>query len=335
MSYQGILMEMVNVSKVFKGQDERVHALKNINLRVCAGEIYGIVGMSGAGKSTLIRCMNGLDTPTEGDVFFRGQSIPQMDKYTLMDTRRKIAMIFQQFNLFHQSTVAENVAYPLLISGMKKKEALERATSLLDLVSLADKRNAYPSQLSGGQKQRVAIARALASNPEILLCDEATSALDPMTTQSILDLLQSINRNLGITIILITHEMAVIRQICTKVAILDKGQVVEEGDVDTVFKQTKSEAGKRLFGILSDSPEEDPQEPALRIVFEGLKRSEPIIARMAQQTGFEANILSANMKSIGGKTYGQMLIERPQDSAIADQMTAYLRSFDLVVEEVN
>ena len=224
-----------------------VHALSNISLTIDKGDIYGIIGMSGAGKSTLIRCLNRLDTPTDGQIFIDGENILAMSKQQLRQTRRRMAMIFQQFNLLMQKSVARNVRYPLEIAGVPKKQANERVIELLKIVGLEDKASAYPAQLSGGQKQRVAIARALASDPEMLLCDEATSALDPMTTQSILSLLQKINRELGITVVLITHEMAVIRQICNKVAILDGGKLAEQGTVDDVFMHTKSAAGRLAF----------------------------------------------------------------------------------------
>ena len=239
-----------------------VHALSNISLTIDKGDIYGIIGMSGAGKSTLIRCLNRLDTPTDGQIFIDGENILAMSKQQLRQTRRRMAMIFQQFNLLMQKSVARNVRYPLEIAGVPKKQANERVIELLRIVGLEDKAGAYPAQLSGGQKQRVAIARALASDPEMLLCDEATSALDPMTTQSILSLLQKINRELGITVVLITHEMAVIRQICNKVAILDGGKLAEQGTVDDVFMHTKSAAGRRLFGILPDQEEIPPQRPS-------------------------------------------------------------------------
>jgi D-methionine transport system ATP-binding protein len=291
--------------------------------------------MSGAGKSTLIRCMNRLDTPSGGDVLYKGQSILNMNQNDLIATRRKVSMIFQQFNLFMQRTVGKNVRYPLELSGVPAKEAEERVRELLKIVDLEDKINAYPSQLSGGQKQRVAIARALANSPEVLLCDEATSALDPMTTQSILSLLQDINQRLGITIVIITHEMAVIRQICTRVAILDGGRVAEEGPVDEVFMHTRSDAGRRLFGILPETPDEDPGVPALRIVFDGAAREKPVIANLIKESGVLVNILSANMKHLGGKMYGQMLIETPEDEQAKLLVTQYLSKQGLTVKEVN
>ncbi|NLZ89157.1 MAG: ATP-binding cassette domain-containing protein [Clostridiales bacterium] len=329
------LIEINGLSKTFRTADGQVDALDDVHLTIHEGDIYGIVGMSGAGKSTLIRCINRLDTPTSGDVLLRGQSILRMNEQQLISARRKMSMIFQQFNLFMQRTVAGNVRYPLEISGVPKAAANQRVSELLDIVGLGDKANAYPAQLSGGQKQRVAIARALASNPEVLLSDEATSALDPMTTQSILSLLSDINRRLGITIILITHEMAVIRQICTRVAILDGGKLVEEGAVDEVFMHTKSLAGKRLFGILPETPDEDPDVPSLRIVFDGSSAEQPIIANLVREHGVMVNILSANIKHLGGKTYGQMLIEMPKELGQVRLITDYLTRPGLTVKEVN
>ncbi|MDD4081438.1 MAG: ATP-binding cassette domain-containing protein [Eubacteriales bacterium] len=329
------LIEIIKLSKVFSDAENRVVALNDISLTVHEKEIYGIVGMSGAGKSTLIRCINRLDTPNAGQVLYRGRDILAMDRRQLLSTRRKMGMIFQQFNLLMQRTVGQNVRYPLEIAGVKHAQANARVRELLDIVGLQDKLNAYPAQLSGGQRQRVAIARALASNPEVLLCDEATSALDPMTTQSILTLLQDINQRLGITIVLITHEMAVIRQICNRVAILDGGQVVEEGNVDEVFVHTQSEAGKRLFGILPEAPDEDPEQPALRIVFDGASAEKPIMANLIREHGILINILSANIRHLGGKSYGQMLIEMPAELEEKLTVVAYLESQGMTVKEVN
>ncbi len=319
--------------KVYPVPGGELVALDNIHLSIHKGDIYGIIGMSGAGKSTLIRCLNRLDTPSEGQVFIDGQNILAMNAQELRQTRRRMGMIFQQFNLLMQKTVARNVRYPLEIAGVPAKEANERVKELLKIVGLEEKAAAYPSQLSGGQKQRVAIARALASSPEMLLCDEATSALDPMTTQSILELLKEINQKMGITVVLITHEMAVIRQICNKVAILDFGKLVEEGTVDDVFLHTKSAAGRRLFGIL---PQEDitPPQPALRIVFDGEAVEQPIISRLVRDCGADVNILSADMRQLNQKIYGQMLIGKPEDAAQQKRIVEYLEKAGLTVEEV-
>ena len=327
-------IEIRGLSKIYPIPGGEVQALTNINLTIEKGDIYGIIGMSGAGKSTLIRCLNRLDTPTDGQILIDGENILAMDKKQLRATRRRMAMIFQQFNLLMQKNVARNVRYPLEIAGVPKKQANERVMELLRIVGLEDKANAFPAQLSGGQKQRVAIARALASDPEMLLCDEATSALDPMTTQSILALLQKINQELGITVVLITHEMAVIRQICNKVAILDGGHLAEEGTVDEVFMHTKSAAGRRLFGILPEQ-EELPQQSAIRIVFDGESAEQPVISKLVKEIGLDVNILSADIRQLNQKVYGQMMIARPDDPFELQQVMEYLRSEGMTVEEVH
>ncbi|MBR4068565.1 MAG: ATP-binding cassette domain-containing protein [Clostridia bacterium] len=327
-------IQIKGLCKVYQIPGGEVHALQNINLTIEKGDIYGIIGMSGAGKSTLIRCLNRLDTPTDGQVLIDGQNVLAMSKKDLLQTRRRMAMIFQQFNLQMQKTVARNVRYPLEIAGVPKKEADARVMELLRIVGLEEKAKAYPAQLSGGQKQRVAIARALAGDPEMLLCDEATSALDPMTTQSILALLQKINQEMGITVVLITHEMAVIRQICNKVAILDGGKLAEEGSVDDVFMHTKSAAGRRLFGILPDQ-EEVPPQPAIRIVFDGSTAGQPIISKLVKDLGMEVNILSADVRQLNGKSFGQMMIARPEDPTDVKRVMEYLRDAGMTVEEVH
>ena len=332
------MLKLVNVCKTFYSDGKEFDAVKNVSLEIQKGEIFGIIGLSGAGKSTLIRCMNRLETPTSGDILVDGESILAMHGKQLRNLRKRVTMIFQQFNLLMQKTVARNVRYPLELAGVPKAKANARVRELLEIVGLTDKANAYPGQLSGGQKQRVAIARALASDPEVLLCDEATSALDPMTTQSILSLLQDINRRLGITIVIITHEMAVIRQICTHVAILDGGSVAEEGSVDEVFTHTKSEAGRRLFGFVSDHtqpPEIDAPMPMLRIIFDGMKINEPVISELSLRTGIAMNILHADVDLLGGKRYGQMTIERPAKDEDAQLLIDTLTREGVVVQEVN
>ena len=329
------LLKLVNVTKTFYSDGKEFDAVKNVSLEIKKGEIFGIIGLSGAGKSTLIRCMNRLETPTSGDILIDGESILKMRGKQLIQLRKKVTMIFQQFNLLMQRTVAKNVRYPLELAGVPRAKANQRVRELLEIVGLSDKADNYPAQLSGGQKQRVAIARALASDPEVLLCDEATSALDPMTTQSILSLLQDINRRLGITIVIITHEMAVIRQICTRVAILDGGHIAEEGSVDEVFVHTRSAAGKRLFGILPENDEEDrPPVPALRIVFDGGLENQPVIADLVKQCDVEVNILSANIRRLNDKPYGQMLIEMPRDDAARRKIVDFLNAKGLTVKEV-
>ena len=331
------MIRLENVSKVFDAGRSDVHALNSVSLDIQPGSIQGIIGFSGAGKSTLVRCINLLEKPTSGRVFVEGRELTAMAEKELRGVRRKIGMIFQHFNLMRSRTVLSNVAFPLKGSGLSKAQKQEKVMQLLRLVGLEDRANAYPAQLSGGQKQRVAIARALASDPKVLLCDEATSALDPQTTRDILRLLKDLNRELGITIVIITHEMAVIRQICTHVAILDGGQVAEEGSVDDVFTHTRSEAGRRLFGFVSDysaPPEIDAPVDMLRIVFDGMKINEPVISEFSQKTGIAMNILHADINLLNGKRYGQMTIERPKKDADAQLLIDTLTKEGIKVQEV-
>lgn len=329
------MIELKHLTKHFETQAGTVAALEDISLSIADGDIFGVIGMSGAGKSTLVRCINLLERPDSGSVVVNGQDMQQLSPAALRAARRDIAMIFQQFNLLMQRTCLKNICFPLELAGRPKAEAETRARQLLELVGLPDKADAYPAQLSGGQKQRIAIARALATDPKVLLCDEATSALDPNTTHSILQLIQQINRELGITVVVITHEMAVIRQICTRVAILDGGHIAEEGSVDEVFVHTRSAAGKRLFGILPENEDEDrPPVPALRIVFDGGMENQPVIADLVKQCNVEVNILSANIRRLNDKPYGQMLIEMPRDDAARRKIVDFLNAKGLTVKEV-
>ncbi len=336
MSDKTVQIKIENLSKIYQIPGGTVKALDHISLDIHKGDIYGIIGMSGAGKSTLIRCINKLDVPTDGNVYFNGENILAMDRQQLLSMRKKMAMIFQSFNLLMQRSVSGNIRYPLELAGVPKEEAAARVKELLAIVGLESKANVYPAQLSGGQKQRVAIARALACNPEVLLCDEATSALDPMTTQSILELLRDINDRLGITVVIITHEMAVIRQICNKVAILDDGKLAEHGDVDSVFINTKSKAGRRLFGIISDEQVIHPTNiPYFRIVFDGEKSTnEPIISKLSREIGVDVNILAADIKRLNKKIYGQLMIDIPQDVSQQRMVKDYLKRLDIKIEEV-
>jgi len=334
MPEQTEMIRIEGLKKVYGTGAGAVTALDGINLSILKGDIHGIIGMSGAGKSTLIRCVNRLDTPTEGRILIDGRDILAMNSKDLRATRKRVSMIFQQFNLLMQKTVARNVRYPLEIAGVPRNKANERVKELLEIVGLSHKADAYPAQLSGGQKQRVAIARALASNPEVLLCDEATSALDPMTTQSILALLKDINERLGITIVVITHEMAVIRQICNRVTIIDGGHIVEEGTVDEVFTHTRSAAGRRLFGVINEEAAETPRS-AVRIVFDGDQTDEPALANFIIKTGMPVNILSADVRMLKGKQYGQMLLSMPESYADRDKLVTGLREMGLTVEEVH
>ncbi len=332
------MIEIQNLSKTFPTSDGTVEALKNITLTIPDGEIYGIIGMSGAGKSTLVRSINLLEHPTEGRILIDGTDLTQLSEPELRAARRNITMIFQGFNLLMQRNCQKNVCFPMELAGVKRSEAMKRAAELLELVGLGDKRKAYPSQLSGGQQQRVAIARALATHPKILLCDEATSALDPQTTQSILSLIRDIHDKLGITVIVITHQMSVVEQICTRVAILDNGEVAEEGEVSKVFTSPRSKAAKRL--VYPDGYELSvahfDEGGVLRVVFNGAKATmAPMIAQMAIDCGIAASILTASTKSIGDKAYGNMILGIPGGAEAMRRATQYLKAIpDILVEEV-
>lgn len=323
---------MENVSKEFQVKGEKVLAVKQVNLEIEKGEIYGIIGFSGAGKSTLVRCMNLLEVPT-GAVYFEDVNLLSVSAKQLRKYRQKIGMIFQQFNLLEQKDVIDNICYPLLIAGVSKKKARERAIELLELVELSDKEHAYPAQLSGGQKQRVAIARALATNPEVLLCDEATSALDPMTTRAILELLKEINQKLGVTIVVITHEMRVVEQICDRVAVMSQGEIVEEGTVRDVFLNPKSDTAKKLILPDSSKPQEIGTHKILRIAFDGQSSFEPVISKLTMECNTMINILGANTENIGGRAYGQMLIELPDDTEAVHKIKKYLKAQGIYFEE--
>ena len=337
------LIELQNVCKEFTQDDLKIQALNDINLSIEENDIYGIIGMSGAGKSTLVRCLNYLEKPTSGTVIIDGEKLGSLSEKQLREKRGSIAMIFQHFNLLMQKTVIENVMFPLKIKGVKKTDAKAKAMEYLKTVGLEDKAKAFPSQLSGGQKQRVAIARALACDPKILLCDEATSALDPQTTESILSLLKEINKNTGITIVIITHQMSVVETICNKVAIIDNGNLVETGLVTDVFTNPKSAAAKKLiFG----GSEEDMQSykniekipekgKTVRIVFSDNSSFEPVVADLILQFNTPVNILYANTKDVGGLAKGDMVITLPEDKHMQVDMIEFLKEKGLEVQEVS
>ncbi|MCI7528693.1 MAG: ATP-binding cassette domain-containing protein [Oscillospiraceae bacterium] len=332
------MIEIKNLSKTFKTADSSLDALKNVSLTINDGDIYGVIGMSGAGKSTLVRCINMLERPTEGQILIDGVDMGSLSSKQLRDARRNITMIFQGFNLLMQRNCLKNICFPLELEGMKKEDAKKRALELLEIVGLPDKAKAYPAQLSGGQQQRIAIARALATNPKVLLCDEATSALDPNTTHSILNLIRDINKKLGITVIIITHQMSVVEETCNRVAILDNGTVVEQGEVSTVFAHPQSAAAKRLvFPDASDeifAPASD--EHRIRVVFNGaFATNTPLITKMAIDEGIAANILAASTRCIGDKVYGNMLLGIPGGDSELERASKYLQSMpDILVEEV-
>lgn len=328
------MIELVELGKEFQSKDNTVKALENINLAIYEGEIFGIIGLSGAGKSTLVRCMNFLERPTEGSVFFDGADLAHLSKRELLKARQSMGMIFQQFNLLMQRTAVGNICFPLEIAGMAKKDARKRALELLEVVGLSDKAGAYPSQLSGGQKQRIAIARALATNPKILLCDEATSALDPTTTRSILSLLKEINRNLGITVIIITHEMKVIEEICNRVAIIDQSHIAEVGEMEEVFVRPKSKIAKQLIFSKDTHIDSFVGENKCRIIFDGRTSFEPVIANMILECKTPVNILFADTKDIDGKAFGQMVIQLPDEELSRKRIFAYLNTNRIPHEEV-
>ena len=332
------MIKIENLSKTFHTADGSVEALKNVSLDIADGDIFGIIGMSGAGKSTLVRCINLLERPDEGTVTIDGTDLGELNKKQLRFLRREVTMIFQGFHLLMQRTCLKNVCFPLELAGYSRQDAQKRAKELLETVGLLDKANAYPSQLSGGQQQRVAIARALATNPKVLLCDEATSALDPTTTNSILELIQEINQKTGITVVVITHQMSVVEKICRHVAILDGGEVAEQGEVTEVFSHPRSEAAKRLVYPESDAPDVSGVSGRLiRIVFNGAEAANtPIIARMASERGIAASIVYASTKSIGGKAYGQMLLALPDNDSVVTAAIGFLTEIKgIIAEEVN
>ena len=318
------MIELRNLNKTFHTQDGALTALDDINLTVQDGEIFGIIGLSGAGKSTLVRCMNLLERPTHGEVLVDGQDLMKLSPAGLRDVRRNIGMVFQSYNLLEQRTVLRNVLYPLELTHEDRRTARTRAMQLLELVGLADRASAYPAQLSGGQKQRVAIARALATNPHYLLCDEATSALDPTTTDSILALLQTINRTLGVTVVVITHEMAVVDRICHRVAVIDNSRIVEMGAVDAIFANPRSDIARELILPHVKVAATVRGGAHVRLAFNGESTYKQLVSALILETGVPVSILFADTRDIGGKTYGQILLELPGEDRLAQRVTAWL-----------
>lgn len=326
------IIEIADLEKRFTSKNGEVYALRGVNLTIRKGDIFGIIGKSGAGKSTLVRCINMLERPTGGSVLFEGRDMCRLSAAELRTARRSMGMIFQQFNLLMQRTAEENVCFPLELAGVKKPEARKRAGELLDMVGLANRRAAYPSQLSGGQKQRVAIARALASNPKVLLCDEATSALDPATTDSILALIKDINQRLGITAVIITHEMSVIEKICSHVAILNRGGIAETGAVQEVFFHPRTEEARLL--VIPEPLQQMPHDRMYRLIFNGRSSFEPIIGNMVLECGCPVNIMFADTRDIGGTAYGQMVLQLPDDAAVRERILAFAEARGLMLEEM-
>ena len=318
------IIELKSLYKTFGAGENQVNALKNVSVSVEKGDIFGIIGLSGAGKSTLVRCINLLERPDRGSVLFAGQDLMELKEKELRAQRRKISMIFQSFNLLEQRTALDNICFPMELTGVPKKQARAKARELLETVGIPDKAESYPVQLSGGQTPRLAIARALASDPEVLLCDEATSALDPKTTGQILSLLQKINRERGITVIIITHQMSVIEQICNRVAILDSGEVAEIGTVESVFSNPKSKAGRRLVSPAVAEPALTWDIPVARIAFNGGASEEPVFAELIQKTGASLSILGAATRNVDGKAFGTMLVSLPRDEGKKREILEFL-----------
>ena len=320
------MIELKNLRKTYRTANREIVALDGISLTIRDGEIFGIIGLSGAGKSTLVRCINLLEEPTGGEVIIDGQSLTKLPRRELLKLRRQIGMIFQGFNLLEQRNVIGNICFPLEIAGVKRKDAETRARELLKLVGLEDRGESYPSQLSGGQKQRVAIARALATRPKYLLCDEATSALDPNTTRQILDLLKEINGKLGVTIVVITHEMRVIDRICDSVAVIDSSHIAELGKVSEVFTNPRSKIARDLIVPKDSSAISTEGGRRIRLTFNGEeKTNEPFISRMVLECGAPVNILFADTRYFEGVLHGHMVIELPNDAREAEKLITWLK----------
>lgn len=339
------MIKLNNITKIFTLPDKKLTALDNVSLHVPKGQICGVIGASGAGKSTLIRCVNLLEKPTHGAVIIDDVDLTQLSDAELVKTRRQIGMIFQHFNLLTSRTVFENVALPLELENKSKAEIQEKTTALLALVGLSDKHNVYPANLSGGQKQRVAIARALASDPKVLLCDEATSALDPATTQSILKLLKEINRTLGITILLITHEMEVVKRICDQVAVIDKGRLIEQGTVSEIFSNPKTELAQEFISStfhitlpeeylenLSDTPKHAKSYPIIKFEFTGRSVDAPLLSQASKKFGVELSILTSQIDYAGGVKFGFTIAEVEGDEDAITQAKVYLMENNVRVE---
>ena len=329
------MIQVENLCKSFSTKSGTVEAARNISFSIEKGEIFGIIGLSGAGKSTLVRCLNLLERPTSGSVWVNGKNLTELSERKLRKERQNIGMIFQHFNLLMQRTALDNVCFPMEIVGISKKEARKKALEYLKIVGLEEKALSYPSQLSGGQKQRVAIARVLASDPEILLCDEATSALDPQTTKSILELIRKINKEYGITVVVITHEMSVVQEICNRVAVLERGVLVESGTVEELFRSPKTEAARRLVFSGRAQIQKMNGKRLVRITFKDKSSFEPVIANLVLTYRTPVNILYADTKNIGGSAEGEMILQLPEIEETAEKMIEYLRETNMGVEELS
>ena len=328
------MIQVENLCKRFETKGGTVEAAKNISFSIEKGEIFGIIGLSGAGKSTLVRCLNLLERPTSGTVKVNGKNLTELSEKELRKERQKIGMIFQHFNLLMQRTALDNVCFPMEIAGIGKAEARKKALEYLRIVGLEEKALSYPSQVSGGQKQRVAIARVLASDPQILLCDEATSALDPQTTKAILELIKEINRDYGITVVVITHEMSVVQEICDKVAVLERGSLVETGTVEELFRNPKTDEARKLVFSGRTQIKEMKGKRLVRVTFREKSSFEPVIANLVLTYRTPVNILYADTKNINGQAQGEMILQLPELEEVADKMIQYLKEINMGVEEL-
>ena len=328
------MIQVENLCKRFETKGGTVEAAKNISFSIEKGEIFGIIGLSGAGKSTLVRCLNLLERLTSGTVKVNGNNLTELSEKELRKERQKIGMIFQHFNLLMQRTALDNVCFPMEIAGIGKAESRKKALEYLRIVGLEEKALSYPSQLSGGQKQRVAIARVLASDPQILLCDEATSALDPQTTKAILELIKEINRDYGITVVVITHEMSVVQEICDKVAVLERGSLVETGTVEELFRNPKTDEARKLVFSGRTQIKEMKGKRLVRVTFREKSSFEPVIANLVLTYRTPVNILYADTKNINGQAQGEMILQLPELEEVADKMIQYLKEINMGVEEL-
>ncbi|SFA71064.1 MULTISPECIES: methionine ABC transporter ATP-binding protein [unclassified Bacillus (in: firmicutes)] len=333
-----------DVTKTYESNGQKVPALNGINLKINEGEIFGVIGFSGAGKSSLIRCVNFLEKPTTGKVIVGGQDLAGLSKKEIRDAKRKIGMVFQHFNLLNSKTVFANVAMPLSLAGVPKDEIKQRVNELIEFVGLTDKANQYPDQLSGGQKQRVGIARALATRPAILLCDEATSALDPQTTNSILQLLKRINKEYNITILLITHEMGVIREVCDKVAVIEEGKIIESGTVFEVFSNPLTKTAKNFVSSVMHDKIPDSIQKILsesgrdrriyKVIFVGQSAGEPLLSQIAKQFKVDVNILYGNITELQGTPFGNIIVEFNGTETEINRALIYINNRNVTIKEV-
>ncbi len=334
------MIKISNLSKIFTNDGNTLTAVNNINLDINKGEIFGIIGLSGAGKSTLIRCLNRLEEPTEGKIIIDGVDLTTLDKENLRKERKEIGMIFQHFNLLSQKTVYENIAFPLQLEKMDQLQIDNRVNQLLEYVDLKDKKDNYPSQLSGGQKQRVAIARAIANNPKILLSDEGTSALDPKTTKSILELLKKIRDEFNITIVMITHQMEAVKEICDRVAIMENGQVVEENTVENLFRKPKTKIAQTFINSLQGNIEEEIINPndfkgkIIRLSFLGDGAKKPIVSKVIRNFDIDVNILSGNINKLQSTNVGHLILELIGEDEEVNKAFLFLENEDVHVEVI-